>query len=219
MWPALNLAGHWTSLSGPARARKPLLPVGITPLTNCRRGGLGVLSWKRLRSSITFRRSSRSRPYSQTLRFWVMHRRASFPAKHRLGLKEDATSLRAHLARSLWPPDGSLWGMLVDFSATTKFTTSAPYCARRARGEPSSAIRWMVSMTACTCTTLKSGFKFRISPVLGVRASEASDLPMLGYPLELVAGLIFIRGHHTDEVVDVCEASAGADPDLGIIVR
>jgi hypothetical protein len=60
------------------------------------------------------------------LRFWVMRRRASFPAKRRLGLKEDATSLRARLARSLWPPDGSLQGTPVDFSATTKFAASAP---------------------------------------------------------------------------------------------
>jgi hypothetical protein len=160
MWPALNLASHWTSLSGPARARKPFLPVGVTPLTNCRRGGLGVLSWKRLRSSLRFRRSSRSRPYSQTLRFWVMRHRASFPAKRRLGLKEDATSLRARLARSLWPPDDSLRGTPVDFSATTRFAASAPCCARRARGEPSGGIRWMVSMIACTRTTLKSEFKF-----------------------------------------------------------
>jgi hypothetical protein len=144
MWPTLNLAGHWTSLSGPATARKPLLPVGVTPLTNYRRGGLSVLSWRRLRSSITFRRSSRSRPYSQTLQFWVMRRRASFPAKH----------------RSLWPPDGSLRGTPVDFSAMTRFVASSPYCAKRARGEPSGAIRWMVSMIACTRTTLKSGFKF-----------------------------------------------------------
>jgi hypothetical protein len=182
MWPTLNLAGHWTSLSGPDRVRKPPLPIGLTPLTNCCRGGLGVLSRKRLRSLITFRRSSRSRPYSRTLRFWVMHCRASFPAKRRLGLKEDATSLRACLARSLWPPDGSLRGTPVDFSGTTRFVASAPCCAKRARGEPSGAIRWMVSMIACTRTALKSRFKFRISPVLGVRASEASDLPMVGYP-------------------------------------
>jgi hypothetical protein len=188
MWPALNLASHWTSLSGPARFQKPLLPVGVTPLTNCRRRGLGVLSWKRLRSSITFRRSSRSRPYSRTLRFWVMHRRASFPAKRRLWLKEDATSLRARLARSLWPPGGSLRGTPVDFSATIRFAASVPCCARRARGEPSGAIHWMVSMIACTRTTLKSEFKFRISPVLGVRESEVSDLPMVRYPLELWRG-------------------------------
>jgi hypothetical protein len=141
MWPALNLAGHWTSLSGPARVRKPLLPVGVTSLTNCCRGGFGVLSRKRLRSSITFWRSSRSRPYSRTLRFWVMCRRASFPAKRRLGLNEDATSFRARLARSLWPSDGSLRGTPVDFSATTRFAALAPYCAKRARGEPSDVIR------------------------------------------------------------------------------
>jgi hypothetical protein len=141
MWPALNLAGHWTSLSGPARVRKPLLPVGVTPLTNYRRGRLGVLSRKRIRSSITFRRSSRSRPYSRTLRFWVMRRRASFSAKRRLGLKEDATSLGTRLARSLWPPDGSLRETPVDFSAMTRFATSAPCCVKRARGKPSGVIR------------------------------------------------------------------------------
>jgi hypothetical protein len=154
MWPALNLVVHWTSLSSPARARKPLLPVGVTPMTNCCRGGLGVLSRKRLQSSITFRRSSRSRSYSQTLWFWVMHRRASFPAKRRLGLKEDASSLQARLARSLWPPDGSLRGTPVHFSATTRFAASAPCCAKRARGEPLGVIRWMVSMIACTRTAL-----------------------------------------------------------------
>jgi hypothetical protein len=141
MWPAMNLAGHWTSLSDPARERKPLLPIGVTSLTNCRRGGLGVLSQKRLRSSITFRRSSRSRLYSRTLRFWVMRHRASFPAKRRLGLNEDATLLRARLARSLWPPDDSLRGTSVDFSATTRFAASAPCCAKRVRGEPSGVIR------------------------------------------------------------------------------
>jgi hypothetical protein len=136
-----------------------------------------------------------------------MHHRALFSAKRRLGLNEDATSLRARLARSLWPPDGSLRGTPVDFSATTKFAASAPYCARRARGELSGAIRWMVSMIACTRIALKSGFKFRISPVLGVRASEA------------VAGLIFVQGHHTDEAADVRGASAAADLDHGIIFR
>jgi hypothetical protein len=34
-----------------------------------------------------------------------------------------------------------------------------------------------------------------------------------------VAGLIFVWGHHTDEAADVRGASAGADPDLGIIFR
>jgi hypothetical protein len=62
-------------------------------------------------------------------------------SKRRLGLNEDATSLRARLARSLWPPDGSLRGTPIDFSAMTRFTASAPYCAKRARGEPSGAIR------------------------------------------------------------------------------
>jgi hypothetical protein len=40
----LNLVGHLTSLSGPARARNPLLPVGVTSLARNHGGGLGVLS-------------------------------------------------------------------------------------------------------------------------------------------------------------------------------
>jgi hypothetical protein len=37
-----------TSLSGPARARNPLLPVGVTSLVRNRGGGLDVLSQMRL---------------------------------------------------------------------------------------------------------------------------------------------------------------------------
>jgi hypothetical protein len=48
MWPALNLAGHLTSLSAPARVRYPLLPVGVTSLVRTHGGGLGVLSRIRL---------------------------------------------------------------------------------------------------------------------------------------------------------------------------
>jgi hypothetical protein len=33
---------------------------------------------------------------------------------------------------------------------------------------------------------LKSGFRFRTNHVLGVWASDASDLPIVGYPLELL---------------------------------
>jgi hypothetical protein len=44
MWHALNLAGHLTSLSGPARAWNPFLPVGVMSLARNHRGGLGVLS-------------------------------------------------------------------------------------------------------------------------------------------------------------------------------
>jgi hypothetical protein len=53
MWSALNLVGHLTSLSGPTRARNPLLPVGVTSLVRTHGGGLGVLSRIRLRSSMT----------------------------------------------------------------------------------------------------------------------------------------------------------------------
>jgi hypothetical protein len=44
----------------------------------------------------------------------------------------------------------------------------------------------MVSMIAYTQTVLKSGFRFRTTPVLGVWASDASDLSIVGYPLELL---------------------------------
>jgi hypothetical protein len=40
-----------------------------------------------------------------------------------------------------------------------------------------------------------------------------------GIPAGAVAGLIFVRGHHTDEAADARGAFAGADPDLGIIFR
>jgi hypothetical protein len=127
MWPALNLAGHLTSLSGPARARNPLLPVGVMPLAGNHYGGLDVLSRMRLRSSMTLQRSSRLWPYSRVLRFCVMRWCASFSARCQFGLAEDVTSLRACLARSLWPAEGSLRGPLADFSAITWFTASAPY--------------------------------------------------------------------------------------------
>jgi hypothetical protein len=51
-------------------------------------------------------------------------------------------------------------------------------------GEPSSAMSWMISIIAWTWTALKSVFKFWTKPSLGVRVSDASDLPMVGYLLE-----------------------------------
>jgi hypothetical protein len=44
----------------------------------------------------------------------------------------------------------------------------------------------MTSMIAWIRTTLKSGFRFRTNPALGVWASDVSDLPIVGYPLELL---------------------------------
>jgi hypothetical protein len=44
----------------------------------------------------------------------------------------------------------------------------------------------MVSIIAWTRTTLKSGFKFWIKPPLGVQASDASNLLMVGYLLEVL---------------------------------
>jgi hypothetical protein len=52
--------------------------------------------------------------------------------------------------------------------------------------EPSSVMHWMVSIIVYTRTTLKSGFKFRIKPPFGVQASDASDLSMMGYLLEML---------------------------------
>jgi hypothetical protein len=46
-------------------------------------------------------------------------------------------------------------------------------------------MRWMVSIIAWT-RTLKFEFKFWTKPPLGVRASDASDLPMVGYLLEVL---------------------------------
>jgi hypothetical protein len=114
MWSALNLAGHLTSLSGPARAQNPLLPIGVTSLTRNHGGGLGVLSWMRLRSSMTLWRSSRLRPCSRALQFCVMRRRASCSDRCRFGLAKDVASIQARLARLLWPADGSPQGMLAD---------------------------------------------------------------------------------------------------------
>jgi hypothetical protein len=53
MWPALNLSGHRTSLSGPTRAQKPLLPTMATSPARFCHGGLGVLALTRLQSSMT----------------------------------------------------------------------------------------------------------------------------------------------------------------------
>jgi hypothetical protein len=44
----------------------------------------------------------------------------------------------------------------------------------------------MVSIIAWTRTTLKSKFRFWIKPPLSVQTSDASDLPMVGYLLELL---------------------------------
>jgi hypothetical protein len=41
-------------------------------------------------------------------------------------------------------------------------------------------------MITWTRTTLKSRFRFRTSPALGVWAPDVSDLPIVGYPLELL---------------------------------
>jgi hypothetical protein len=132
------------------------------------------------------RRSFRLRPYPRALRFYVMCRRASCSDRCRFGLAEDATSLRACPTRPLWPADGSPRGTPADFSATMRFAGLAPCRARSARGDPSGAIRWMVSMITCTRMTLKSEFRFQTNPALGVWASVASDLPIVGYPLELL---------------------------------
>jgi hypothetical protein len=45
---------------------------------------------------------------------------------------------------------------------------------------------WIDSMIVWSCMALKSGFRFQIIPLLGIRASDASDLSMVGYQLELL---------------------------------
>jgi hypothetical protein len=47
-------------------------------------------------------------------------------------------------------------------------------------------MRGMVSIIAWTRMTLKFGFRFRTKLVLRVQASNASDLPMVGYLLEML---------------------------------
>jgi hypothetical protein len=103
----LNLAGHLTSLSGPTRARNPLLPIGIASLARNCGGGLDALFRICLRSSMMLRRSSRLRSYSCVLRFYVMCRCTSCSNRCRFGLAEDAASLRARLVQLLRPTDGS----------------------------------------------------------------------------------------------------------------
>jgi hypothetical protein len=41
-------------------------------------------------------------------------------------------------------------------------------------------------MIVWTRMTLKFGFRFQTKPMLGVQASDASDLHIVEYPLELV---------------------------------
>jgi hypothetical protein len=62
----------------------------------------------------------------------------------------------------------------------------SPLLSQDSKGEPSSVMRWMVSIITWTRTTLKSRFKFRTKPPLGVQASDASDLSTVGYLLELL---------------------------------
>jgi hypothetical protein len=44
----------------------------------------------------------------------------------------------------------------------------------------------MVSIISWTQIALKSGLRFRAKPPLGVRASDAFDLPLVGYLLEVL---------------------------------
>jgi hypothetical protein len=145
MLPALNLSGHLTSLSGPARAQKLLLPLMATSSTRDRHDGVGILALMCLRSSMTLRRSSRSWPYSCMVWFWVMRHRASLLARWQLPLTDEAASLQARLARSWLLTEDSHGGLPADLFATTRFAASAPCWARAMRGEPLGARRWIDS--------------------------------------------------------------------------
>jgi hypothetical protein len=74
----------------------------------------------------------------------------------------------------------------VDRSAMTWLATSAPCCARATKGEPLGVIGRIDSMMVWSRTALKSGFKFWANLSLRVQASDASDLPMVEYLLELL---------------------------------
>jgi hypothetical protein len=77
-------------------------------------------------------------------------------------------------------------GLLADLSATKRFVASTSCCATVIRGEPLGAMCWIDYRIVWSHTALKSGFRLRINPALGVRASNASDLLIVQYLLELL---------------------------------
>jgi hypothetical protein len=77
----------------------------------------------------------------------------------------------------------------------------------------------MVSIIAWTRTALKSGFKFWTKPLLDVRASDASDLPMVGISATAVVRPISVQGHHEDKATAFRRIPATAGLDLGVIIR
>jgi hypothetical protein len=80
-------------------------------------------------------------------------------------------------------------------------------------------MHWMVSIIAWIQIALKSGFKFRTKLPLGVRASDASDLLMVGYLLEVLFDRSPFGGHHVDKVTTFHEFPVGVGPDLRVVVR
>jgi hypothetical protein len=67
-----------------------------------------------------------------------------------------------------------------------RFATSAPWCARATRGEPSGVMCWIDFIIVWSRMVLMSEFRFRILLTLGVHASDASDLIIVEYLLELL---------------------------------
>jgi hypothetical protein len=103
-------------------------------------------------------------------------------------LAEDAASLQARFARASdrFPAEGFTHRFPVYRSAViTWLAASTPCGAKAPRGEPSGAMHWIDSMIIWSHTTLKSGFRSRTNLLSGVQASDAFDLPMVGYLLEL----------------------------------
>jgi hypothetical protein len=78
---------------------------------------------------------------------------------------------------------------------------------------------WMVSIIAWTQTTLKYGSKFQTKPPLGIRASDASDLLMVGYLLELLCDQSPFGANHKDEAIASFGLPTGIGPNLGVVVR
>jgi hypothetical protein len=184
----LNLSGQLTCLSDGARAWKLPLPAGVAARSGEHRGGVNVLARLRLLSSMMLRRSSRSRPYSLSRRFWVICRCASLSARCLLPLAAAAASLRALLARSCdrLPPEGSPWWLPTVGAAVAMLPAVLNPCwAKATSGESGGTIHCIDSKIVWSRTMLKSGFGFRMMLLLGVLTSDASDPSMVGYLLEL----------------------------------
>jgi hypothetical protein len=77
------------------------------------------------------------------------------------------------------------WFSAIGVVAMMLPATSTPCWAKAMSGESTGTIHWIDSMIVWSLTILKFGFRFQIILLLGVRALDASDPPIVGYLLEL----------------------------------